>query len=800
MIDILMSVSQQNPYAAFFRSLKERDVAEDTRIVLNKNIVYDQRLYNALVVDDVAVIWPDSASSSDTLSPHILVSGKSCESHRIYHNYGCYDPLQYPLLFPRGECGWMQGLKKTYHADRRQASLYPDPIMSCVVHAVEDLLRAKTKHTRAKKFIPPREYYAYRLQIQPNNFLLRAGRCLQQYIVDMYVKIENTRLDYLRNNQSTISVDLYQGILDSLDIGETKVHNVGRRVILPPSFIGGPRDMKKRYLNAMAFVQRFGKHDLFVTMTCNANWPAIKSELAPGEAAQDRPDLVTQIFRIKLLALKREIMEKKVFDTVAAMVYVVDFHKRGLPHAHFLIILKPEFKLKCPADYDIFVCAEIPDTSNPILHRIVLAHMMHGPCGSLNPHYPCMRKEGQKLNCKNKFLRPYASKTSTNKDGYPIYRRRTTGENVTIRGAQLNNEWVIPYNPYLSMLFDCHINVEACSTIKAVKYLYKYVYKGYDRISYNVRPADDDSVDEIELYQLGRWVSPCKAAWRIFGFDLFEMSSLVLPLQVQLPNMQTVHLWPHERLNTVISDSKRSRTQLTEFFAMNVAVESGTGYLYSEFCEHFKWDAKAKEWTDRATNRHVVGRFAFVYPVEGERFFLRHLLLNVRSPTSFENLQTVNGYVCPTFQEAALKLRLVEEDDVADLALTEASEVQHPVALHRLFATVLIFCQKTKDIIDALDAPIPEECLTCRSRLNSAQNAAFKCIMEFVTKGKSGAFFIDDPGDTGKTFLYNALYAEIRLMNKIVLPTTTLSIAAANIPSAVQLIQGLKYLLTVTYP
>jgi hypothetical protein len=27
------------------------------------------------------------------------------------------------------------------------------------------------------------------------------------------------------------------------------------------------------------------------------------------------------------------------------------------------------------------------------------------------------------------------------------------------------------------MLYNCHINVEICSSIKAVKYLYKYIYK-----------------------------------------------------------------------------------------------------------------------------------------------------------------------------------------------------------------------------------------------------------------------------------------------------------------------------------
>jgi hypothetical protein len=34
----------------------------------------------------------------------------------------------------------------------------------------------------------------------------------------------------------------------------------------------------------------------------------------------------------------------------------------------------------------------------------------------------------------------------------------------------------------------CHINVEVCSSITAVKYLYKYVYKGHDRALAVVRP------------------------------------------------------------------------------------------------------------------------------------------------------------------------------------------------------------------------------------------------------------------------------------------------------------------------
>ncbi|XP_074306096.1 uncharacterized protein LOC141641325 [Silene latifolia] len=167
--------------------------------------------------------------------------------------------------------------------------------------------------------------------------LLKVGRCLQQYIVDMYVKVENTRLDYFRKNQETIRAELYQGILDTVDAGESCGANVGRRVILPPTYICGPRDLKKRYLNAMSLVHEYGKPDLFVTMTCNVNWPEIKEQLGPGEEAQNRPDIVVRVFHGKLLSLKKQIMEKQIFGEVAALIYVVEFQKRGLPHAHIQI-------------------------------------------------------------------------------------------------------------------------------------------------------------------------------------------------------------------------------------------------------------------------------------------------------------------------------------------------------------------------------------------------------------------------------------------------------------------------------
>ena len=151
----------------------------------------------------------------------------------------------------------------------------------------------------------------------------------QQFAVDTYIKIESSRLDYIRNNQQELRADLYQGLVDSLHAGEGRADAVGKRTVLSTSFIGGPRDMRHRYMDAMALVRKYGKLDIFLTMTCNPNWDEIRQLLLPGQTAQDRPDLVTRVFRAKLEVLKNKLMKNDILGKVRAYVYVVEFQKRG---------------------------------------------------------------------------------------------------------------------------------------------------------------------------------------------------------------------------------------------------------------------------------------------------------------------------------------------------------------------------------------------------------------------------------------------------------------------------------------
>jgi Helitron helicase-like domain at N-terminus len=103
---------------------------------------------------------------------------------------------------------------------------------------------------------------------------------------------------------------------------------LGRRVVLPSSFTGGPRHMHQLYHDAMAIVRKFGKPDLFITFTCNPNWPEIASNLKRGEVANDRPDLVGRVFRMKLDALLDELVKDGIFGRVVADVHTVEFQKR----------------------------------------------------------------------------------------------------------------------------------------------------------------------------------------------------------------------------------------------------------------------------------------------------------------------------------------------------------------------------------------------------------------------------------------------------------------------------------------
>ena len=304
---------------------------------------------------------------------------------RMKDTHRAADPLFFVLMHPHGNPGWR-------------------------------LRMTRKTRTGEPKNLSPSKFYKYHLfQRKSENGQnkgcahMRCGRLFQEWCCLMFAKAENQWLNFQRFNQKQLRADLYQNVIDSVGAGNPRA---GVRVILAPSFIGSPRYMHKRFQDAMAVVRRHGKPDFFVTKTCNPKWDEITQALFPGQTWRDRPDVVARVFRLKMRQLLKELKEDGIFGKRVAHFMVIEFQKRGLPHAHILLIADSEDKLRTTEDIDSCICAELPpdpdlctvalgftleqQTQAKELNDIVLTNMIHGPCGvNVNPGSPCMyNKQG----------------------------------------------------------------------------------------------------------------------------------------------------------------------------------------------------------------------------------------------------------------------------------------------------------------------------------------------------------------------------------------------------------------------
>nr|XP_016461071.1 PREDICTED: uncharacterized protein LOC107784450 isoform X1 [Nicotiana tabacum]XP_016461077.1 PREDICTED: uncharacterized protein LOC107784450 isoform X1 [Nicotiana tabacum]XP_016461084.1 PREDICTED: uncharacterized protein LOC107784450 isoform X1 [Nicotiana tabacum]XP_016461092.1 PREDICTED: uncharacterized protein LOC107784450 isoform X1 [Nicotiana tabacum]XP_016461100.1 PREDICTED: uncharacterized protein LOC107784450 isoform X1 [Nicotiana tabacum]XP_016461106.1 PREDICTED: uncharacterized pro len=333
----LIDTLKDNPYSIFLRILSEISNLQNYHIALKCNSGLDQRIFNLPSTTEVAAIWVDENDVGAIHVPHIQIYTHSNRTQRVNYYFGCYNPLQYPLLFPYGQSGWHFGIKK-FHGEENMPKNYALSDLEQLPNIknftsvdgyldMEDQVMQKGK--RKRDTVSVREYYSYRLQMRNDDEdeLLHTGRLLQQYSVDEYIKLETQRMDFVFFNQDLFRMDMLNGLLDILRLGERYASNFGKQTFLPNSFIGGPRDMRQRYMTDIALVQYFGKPDLFITMTCNPTWPEIEEHLAPSDEAQNRPDLISRVFRAKIEELKTDILKRNIFGKVVAFMYTVEFQK-----------------------------------------------------------------------------------------------------------------------------------------------------------------------------------------------------------------------------------------------------------------------------------------------------------------------------------------------------------------------------------------------------------------------------------------------------------------------------------------
>jgi len=272
--------------------------------------------------------------------------------------------------------------------------------------------------------------------------------------------------------------------------------------------------------------------------------------------------------------------------------------------------------------------------------------------------------------CKKRYPRAYCEATTQGEDGYAVYRRRNDGRTFqkSPGGFVYDNRWVVPHNPNLTRKFNAHINVEVSAGIQSVKYLFKYIYKGQDRVAVRV----DGPINEIQQYIDTRYLSVSEAVDFLFSFKKHTEWPPVTRLGVHLPRQHNVVFNEDEDLAVVAQCAADQSTTLMGYFAFNAVNEGSREVLYTDFPQQHVWKTREKVWAARQRGVEAVGHMYFVHVASGERFYLHLLLTVVAGATSFENLRTIDGVVYPTFQATCGAMGLLQDDQEWDACLREA--------------------------------------------------------------------------------------------------------------------------------
>ncbi|XP_061344069.1 uncharacterized protein LOC133290038 [Gastrolobium bilobum] len=457
---------KHNSIAQSFRYARDRYKEDDfngVKLRLIRRRGSDGRVYNLPTASEVAALIVGDIDSAMG-DRDIIIETQDRVLQRIDVKHPLYLGLQYPLLFPYGEDGYRDDVQRTVSSGRKNA----------------------------RAMISMKEFFSFRLQMRSgeSEILHRSRKLFQQFLVDAYTMIEFERLNFIRYNQSHLRAELYKNIKHSLDSGEDAALSTGKRIIIPSSFTGGPRYMAENCKDAFAICRWAGYPHLFITITCNPKWPEITRFVRARQLnPEDRPDILCRVFKFKLDQLLHDLKKENILGRVIAYVCTIEFQKRGLPHAHILLFLNPSSKAESALDIDKLISAEIPDKeTNPTLFMAVTSYMIHGPCGPENYKSPCM-KDGR---CSKKFPKNFCSRTLIDDDGFPHYKRRNDGRVVNKNGVELDNRYVVPYNAHLLLKYQAHINVEYTCQRSAIKYLFKYIHKGNDRVTAAINHSDDE--------------------------------------------------------------------------------------------------------------------------------------------------------------------------------------------------------------------------------------------------------------------------------------------------------------------
>ncbi|UYV79082.1 hypothetical protein LAZ67_17001066 [Cordylochernes scorpioides] len=555
---------------------------------------------------------------------------------------------------------------------------------------VRNVQRAPAANPRTR--ITQMQYYEYRLSIRDEfNPLLSAGKLTQQYFVDAY--------------------------------------------------------------DAMAIVRKHGKPDFFVTMTCNPKWLEIVENLEEGQSVENRPDLVVRVFKMKLDVLLEQIKKKDFFGKAIASIRVIEFQKRGLPHAHILIILTPEDKPNTVERIDQFISAEIPDQeTRPRLCEIVTRHMVHGPYGEHNLNSPCM-VDGH---CSKEFPKQFQEETLGHDCANISITEHATLNHDEMKSHMDSRYVSAPEAGWRLFSFPMHQQSHSIMRLQVHLPRQQSICFNEDNIEEVVQQAGNNDTTLTAWFKLNQWTPRQRGAGSTIGrmysvniqtdSERFCLRLLLLHISGATPfeNLKTFNGIHYQRFKeaaqarSLFEDDKvwdntlheaageKMPRQLRELFAhiCILAVPHNIPDLFSKYkkllCEDFA----------RLHEGHT-----------SDCQYCTDCVLR-----DIQNIFTANGKSCRDFD-------LPVPPDVSDFSVSTYN------------------AEAEKNKADEMRKKIDQ---------NAKQKLAFEAIMSTIDDNSlpQRLFFLDGPGGSGKTFLYKTLLSTIRGNNGIALPVASTGIAA----------------------
>ena len=233
--DILLRVNLFVPLYEQARFLTESTSLPSYHLRLDFLHASDERWYNLPRASyELVAIIPSDVNTCIT-SREVIVRPKGGPLLRITECHPSYVALHFPLLSLTAQRGW-------------DTDMHLTPTRNTRIHQPRPLVRDQLSLCAFLQF----RLHPWPLYIESDHYF-RAGLLFQEYIVEMWLAAEHQRLRWICEHQADLHADLYTGVLDALHKG-LQPSAVGRKVILPSSFVSGLRCMNHNMQNTLALL------------------------------------------------------------------------------------------------------------------------------------------------------------------------------------------------------------------------------------------------------------------------------------------------------------------------------------------------------------------------------------------------------------------------------------------------------------------------------------------------------------------------------------------------------------------